>query len=1057
MKIIIIFIFLSNIFSQIINHELVEMAYSNIPLKIEFEIESYKKNINNVSLFYRTSKQQNYFEINCFPLQKGYFFGIIPISALDQEFVEYIIVSEFKDGSSVSYPSIDPFTNPFRVQVESINDSEFINVTSIQNQGGSVKSNALILSPIQNSNVNKDDILIALSLFSVKEPNLDKVTVILDDIDISDLIIIEDNLLTYIPENIAQGLHNVSISMENKYGIKFETVEWSFNIISSYAESQESSFKRSGKITTDVYQSVIEDDVVEYNTTNLLLRGNWDWLDLKSNVKISSLESIYEQPRNRYRLDFKTPFLILKLGDVNPEFNQYALWGTRIRGFETQLNNKYFTLKFTQGELTRAIQGESLDETMVISNLKEADSDMFQDSNGDGVWNDAENFIDLYPFNGVYDEGIEEFQDCGLDNNGNYICYGDDGWDDSFGNGEWDGPEELIVDEFTPGIWDSYGPDTIQIGRDNYTFKNTIYGIDMGVKYKNKFKFNVHFLKSRDNTQSIYNKIEGSIIHLTDELDTLVSDEAIDMNLFNIDTSIVVTDESIETIYDFSIGYNSLMENCEFIFGENNSFESKCVGLSQESCIEDPICSWGDNECYETEYRCELLSENWSGKLPQDNIVFGSDISWNLDESKMIFEGGFSFSLLNQNIWDPIFTSANLDTLSVIGDTQLDNQIAGSFEIPFEPSDYQDLFIINQSMYPLIPIDVSSGQIGLKQILHMSSLAYHYKLRMKYLNHNILLGYRQIGPDYFSLGNPNMQKNIRERTFSDKMKFFNNRMFVIFKYQDIDDGISLISETISTNKKMDLNINLYPGVGVPTFSLGIGVNTRDNGVNEQFSSQYFYEGSYYNQTQIDSLEELYGNTFNSSFVDTVSVDVSNRDYTKTIKTNILVTNQFKYYGFHNISLNITNSNKIDLMEMERGPALLEIKDYFSPASKSEAFSINLKSVFIGNVETNLSVSKNNFSFSKGDNYGEQNLSFVDLMIGLKKRKFFKSIDFGGNISFGNGLANFEQYTFKSSFIKGIYDILLLKINGEIKRKIVIADELQYYNNYQITANLSYTF
>ena len=33
----------------------------------------------------------------------------------------------------------------------------------------------------------------------------------------------------------------------------------------------------------------------------------------------------------------------------------------------------------------------------------------------------------------------------------------------------------------------------------------------------------------------------------------------------------------------------------------------------------------------------------------------------------------------------------------------------------------------------------------------------------------------------------------------------------------------------------------------------------------------------------------------------------------------------------------------------------------------------------------------------------------------------------------------------------------LRINGEIKRKIVIGDELQYYNNYQITANLAYTF
>ena len=89
-----------------------------------------------------------------------------------------------------------------------------------------------------------------------------------------------------------------------------------------------------------MYQSIIEDDIIEYNTLNMLLRGNWDWLDLKTNIKLTSLESIYEQPRNRYRLDFKTPFLILKLGDVNPEFNQYALWGTRIRGFETQLNNK---------------------------------------------------------------------------------------------------------------------------------------------------------------------------------------------------------------------------------------------------------------------------------------------------------------------------------------------------------------------------------------------------------------------------------------------------------------------------------------------------------------------------------------------------------------------------------------------------------------------------------------------------------------------------------------------------------------------------------------------
>ena len=328
---------------------------------------------------------------------------------------------------------------------------------------------------------------------------------------------------------------------------------------------------------------------------------------------------------------------------------------------------------------------------------------------------------------------------------------------------------------------------------------------------------------------------------------------------------------------------------------------------------------------------------------------------------------------------------------------------------------------------------------------------------MKYLNHNILVGYRQIGPDYFSLGNPNIQKNIRERTFSDKMKFFNNRMFVIFKYQDIDDGVRLISETISSNNKMDLNINLYPGVGVPTFSFSVGVNTRDNGVNQQLTSNYFIDGQQYDEDEYIEYQELLGDSFDASFVDTINVELGNRDNTKTIKTNILVTNQFKYYGFHNISLNINNSNKIDLTEFERGPLILQDTLYFSPASKSEAYNLNMKSVLIGKIESNLSLSNNKFSFSKGINYGEQNLKFVDLMITLKERKHFKSINFGGNISFGNGTIDYEQYTFKLAFTKSIYDMLLLKTNYEYKRKIVIGNELQYFNNYQITANLAYTF
>lgn len=101
----------------------------------------------------------------------------------------------------------------------------------------------------------------------------------------------------------------------------------------------------------------------------------------------------------------------------------------------------------------------------------------FTDQNGNGQWDDAEEWQDDY-FNNIYDEG-EEFTDCGvwyicdeddaendfctIDNIGaecgengecieEAICDGDDNWDSSYGNGEWD--ENEIFSDAPNGIYD---------------------------------------------------------------------------------------------------------------------------------------------------------------------------------------------------------------------------------------------------------------------------------------------------------------------------------------------------------------------------------------------------------------------------------------------------------------------------------------------------------------------------------------------------------------------------------------------------------------------------
>ena len=71
--------------------------------------------------------------------------------------------------------------------------------------------------------------------------------------------------------------------------------------------------------------------------------------------------------------------------------------------------------------------------------------------NGNGIWDDAEEFIDENN-NGKWDDA-EEFIDCGFDELDNRICEGSSGWDIIYGNERWDAAEKF-TDENNNEKWD---------------------------------------------------------------------------------------------------------------------------------------------------------------------------------------------------------------------------------------------------------------------------------------------------------------------------------------------------------------------------------------------------------------------------------------------------------------------------------------------------------------------------------------------------------------------------------------------------------------------------
>ena len=110
-------------------------------------------------------------------------------------------------------------------------------------------------------------------------------------------------------------------------------------------------------------------------------------------------------------------------------------------------------------------------------------------------------------------------------------------------------------------------------------------------------------------------------------------------------------------------------------------------------------------------------------------------------------------------------------------------------------------------------------------------------------------------------------------------------------------------------------------------------------------------------------------------------------------------------------------------------------------------------------DLNLSVSKNRFTFSKGVNFQSQKLTFFDFNFNVKKIWYLDLIKMGGNVTFGGGVSNFEQFTFKMGINKKLIDIISFNINSEYRRKVIINDiyNIEKFNNYQITANIGYIF
>ncbi len=131
-----------------------------------------------------------------------------------------------------------------------------------------------------------------------------------------------------------------------------------FFIVNRRVEEREGIFRNtSGQVGFELRQQTYNEESIGIARETAALRTEVGNLRMSGRARITSEESRHYQSQNRYYFSIGMPWWNVKLGDINPRYNELVLWGRRVRGAELQLNSGAFNVWAIYGETSRGVEG----------------------------------------------------------------------------------------------------------------------------------------------------------------------------------------------------------------------------------------------------------------------------------------------------------------------------------------------------------------------------------------------------------------------------------------------------------------------------------------------------------------------------------------------------------------------------------------------------------------------------------------------------------------------------------------------------------------------------
>ncbi|HQO74302.1 MAG TPA: hypothetical protein PLO58_05620 [Candidatus Marinimicrobia bacterium] len=394
------------------------------------------------------------------------------------------------------------------------------------------------------------------------------------------------------------------------------------------------------------------------------------------------------------------------------------------------------------------------------------------------------------------------------------------------------------------------------------------------------------------------------------------------------------------------------------------------------------------------------------GNTPQDNIVIGSDLKLVFDNQRFVWKNAVALSMLNRNISGGALSKD--DTLAL-----------GDFNIPistfgFDPSSIEKMFIINKYLYPISPIALDSVEnvqnpifkiqvddstqlaFGINEILNMPSAAFRSTLNLNYFHNYITIKYQHIGSSFYSLGNPYMRKDIQGYLISDRIRLFQNKIFLNINYEQNRDNLNNDKNATTTTSSFLAGISLFLGENLPRIDLNTVQYGRKNDV-----------------TNIDTT--WYGIPANSFSIK------DNRESNITTRQDIRISHNINFLQIKNtLNFSWSSSDRSDRLAGSRP------EGYLFSSMKTSMITFSINSNFPFPLQTNLSIS-NNHSES---GLNPEPYDFISIGAQGQYDLFNKALGIytGYGLTSGKGLADYTQNNIFGGFVFNFRKIHQLRSN-----------------------------